>query len=449
MKKIFLALTISISAFAATAQSYDDIKKLLLLQKAEQAKTDFDKAFANAKFAAKPEAYILKATVYSTFSQTDANKNSATGEQLLNDASTAFFKYREMDPSMKASEDPVYQNTPVTIYSAFYSAGYNDYSTNKWQAGFEKLKKAVQYSDFLIEKKLITASMDTNVLILAGVTAEKSENKNEAAQYYGRLADAKVGGDGFESIYRFLVGHYFGKKDMAAFEKYKALGEELYPKSEYFKYDKIDFAVGLVENFNDKVKSLDEALATDPNNYKANQILGEIIYDTLNSSVEGAVLPANAAELEAKMVQAFNKSATVKPGFENPYLYLGDHFINKAVKIGEQKDAHAKEMKAKLKPGTKPAAEDVAKRDLLEKQYGDAMEAARDPYEKAAGILAAKPSGVDKNQDMRNKQQYKKVSSYLADIFSYKKVQSKANPKDMAKYEAEEKKWNLVYDSIK
>ncbi len=135
-----------------------------------------------------------------------------------------------------------------------------------------------------------------------------------------RLADNKVTGEGFESVYRFLVSYSFGKKDIPSFEKYKALGKEMFPKSEYFDYDKIDFAVGLETTFEGKVKALEEVLATDPNSYKANQILGEIIYDTLNSRFEGAVQPANASELETKMVIAFNKAAAAKPESEISFL---------------------------------------------------------------------------------------------------------------------------------
>ena len=50
---------------------------------------------------------------------------------------------------------------------------------------------------------------------------------------------------------------------------------------------------------------------------------------------------------------------------------------------------------------------------------------------------------------MRDKQQYKKAASYLADIYANKKVNAKGKPADQAKYAAEEKKWNDVYDSIK
>lgn len=443
MKKVFSFLLFTCIAFAVQAQNYDQIKTMLTLGQYQKAKEDIDKNMGNARFTSKPDAYMLKAATYAALAMDNNNRNTATGLQLANEAEAAFKKYREMDPEGKLIGDLVYQNGPVNLYSFFYSAGYNDYSTKSWQAAYEKLKKAVELSDLLIAKKIITVAVDTNVLILAGITAEQSKNEDDAARFYARLVDAGIAGDEFESIYRYLVNHSFAKKDMAGFEKYKALGMKLYPKSDYFTYDKVDFAVGLVDGFNEKVKAVEEVLATDPNNFKANQILGEIIYDTLNPR-EGDQLPANAAELEVKMINAFKKSAEAKPGYEIPYLFMGDHFISKAIKANEARAAHAADMKSRTKPGQPNSKEDVAKRDLLDKQYGDALEAAREPYEKAAEIFASREL-----TELRDKQQYKKACNYLADIFAFKKILAKGKPADQAKYAAEEKKWNDRYDSIK
>lgn len=449
MKKHFLLVILSFSFILANAQKYEDIKNLLLLSRYSQAKTDIDKAMTNAKFNSKAEAYILKASVYAGLANDEKVKGTPEANQLLADAEAAFKKYREMDPAMPFLTDPIYQNAPVNIYSGYYSAGYVDYTAKKWEMSFDKFKIATEYSDLLLEKKILTMALDTNVLILTGITAEQAKKDDEAAKYYARLADAKITGEGFETVYRYLVSYYFGKKDLASFEKYKESGRTLFPSTEFFTYDKIDFAVGLVEGWSDKITALDAMLATDPDNYKANQIMGELIYDTLNSRSENPVLPANADELEKKMIVALSKSAVVKPGSAIPFLFMGDHFINKAVKANELREAHGVEMKSRTKPGTMASKEDVAKRDLLDKQYSEALEGARDPYEKAAAIFKNKTVTTDKNQAIRDKQQYKKVVGYLSDIYANKRINSKGKPADIAKYTAEEKKWNDLYETIK
>jgi hypothetical protein len=236
------------------------------------------------------------------------------------------------------------------------------------------------------------------------------------------------------------------KKDYANFEKYKALGHELYPKTEYFTFDKLDFAYDLAGGFNERLKLLEEVLVQEPNSFKGNLLLAEIIYDTLHSTREGAVLPANAAEIETRMVALFNKAASINPSDITPWLFLGEHFYLKAQAVNDARSKHATEVKARTKPGAMASKEDVAKRDALDKQYLEAMETAREPLEKAGDMFAAKPMS---SLDIREKQQYKKIANDVAEIYAYKKVMAKGKPADQAKYTELEKKWNDRYDGIK
>ncbi len=444
MKKILSLTTICLLAIGVSAQNYEKIKNMLIVSQYVKAKEDFDKAITNEKFAAKAEAYILKSAIYAGLANADENRGNPTGDQLITEADQAFTKYKQMQPGLDLVTDLIYQNAPLHLYSGYFYSGYSDYNDDKFDAAFPKFKKAAEYSDLLIEKKLLDSPVDTNVLILAGLTAQQSNNKEDAAKYYKRLADNRITGNGYEDIYKFLVSYSFEAKDITGFEKYKALGKELFPGSEYFEYDRVDFAAGLAPDFTSKIKALEEILAQEPDNYKANQILAEIIYDTLNPTKEGAVLPANADELEGKMINAFKKSAAAKPDSEIPYLYMGDHFINKAVEVNDERQAHVKDMQARTKPGTKASPEDIKKRDALDKKYGDALVKAQEPYENAADLFSKK-----QDLNLREKQQYKKVVSYLSDIFAYKKVQAKGNAAEQAKFAAEEKKWNDRYESIK
>ena len=444
MKKIVFYVAATSFVLSVKAQNYESIKNMVILQQYKKAKEELDKGMANAKFISKPEAFILKATIYAGLSTDAGTKGTATGDQLTTEADAAFAKYREMDPAMVLLKDAVYWNGPINIYSSLFSSGYKDYEAKNWLAGFKKFKKVVEYADILVSKKIINIPADTNSLLLAGITAESAGMKEEAVKYYGRIADLKAGGKGMEGIYRYLVNYYVSKKDMNNFEKYKAYGKELYPGSEFFTYDKVDFAVGLEEDLNKRIKALEEIIAADAVNYKAVILLGEIIYDTLNSRKPGAVQPSNAAELETKMVKAFNKAAALKPEDELPFIYIGDHFINKSFSANDEREAHAAGMKKRTQPGKPASKEDLAKRDALEAKYSATLETAREPYEKAAAVFAKKEKLTSKD-----KQQYKKAVGYLADIANYNKSKSAANSSNFLKYEAAEKKWNIVYDSLK
>jgi hypothetical protein len=429
MKKILFIFIAGLAYLPAGAQNFEKVKTLLMLTQYQKAKEEVDKNMLDAKFAGKPEAYILKASIYGALAMDEKNKTTETGYQLTRAGDSAFHIFRQMDPAMQLLGDPAYQNGLVNLYSSFYLLGYNDYSLKQWNTAHAKMKKAVEYSDLLIENKIVKSPLDTNVLILAGITAENSGNKDDADRYYGRLAENKVTGDGFESVYRYMVSQSFQKKDMAAFEKYKNLGASLYPSSEFFKYDKVDFAVGLESTFAAKLKAMEEMLKKDPNNFKANQVLGEIIYDELNPKDESTPLPFNAGELEKKMIAAFNAAARAKPGYEISFIYIGDHFINKAVRFDNERN----------KPGVAEA-----KKTTLDAEYNKALLSAQYPYEKAAAIFEKRATLSPKD-----KQQYKKATSYLVDIASHKKLKAATGSAERKKWEEEEKRWGSIYDSIK
>ena len=114
--------------------------------------------------------YILKTAIYTGLASSTALKNTPDGAKYIDEAFTAFKKYKEMDASMALATDPIYQNGPVNLYSNLYSSGYDAYSKNNWQPAFEKLKSAVEMSDVLLGLKILTVPIDTNVLILAGIT---------------------------------------------------------------------------------------------------------------------------------------------------------------------------------------------------------------------------------------------------------------------------------------
>lgn len=444
MKKIILSLVVFSFAVASMAQNYDPIKNLLLLGQAKKAKEDLDKQMTNAKFTSKPEAYILKATIYAALASEANVKGTPEGMALLNEAEAAFAKYREMQPDLSLAKDPVYQNGPINLYAGLFAAGYKEYEAKNWEKGYQTFSKVVGLSDMLIKEKILNVTTDTNAVILAGIMAESSKHEDDAAKYYARLADIKLGDKDYESIYRFLVNYNFRKKNMEAFDKYRALGKQLYPKSDFWDYDKVDFAVGLEDSFDKKVSAVEEQLNSDPSNYKAALLLGGIIYDTLNSEKENAVPPANAEALEAKMVTALQKANSLSPNVELPLIYLGGHYINKAKRINDKRKAHAADMKNRTKPGTQASKEDIQKRDALDLEYGKTLDLAIAPYEKAVTIFQAKPT-----MTLREKQQYKYIVSDLGEIYGYKKGQAKGKPADVAKFTAEEKKWNDLYLTIK
>src|SRR5688572_13020478 len=98
MKKILLFSTVILLSLASFAQKYDDVKKYLLLGQYDEAKKEVDKGMANPKFTAKPDAYILKATVYAGLANDP--KNAAQADQYRDEAYAAYLKYKELSPGL-------------------------------------------------------------------------------------------------------------------------------------------------------------------------------------------------------------------------------------------------------------------------------------------------------------------------------------------------------------
>lgn len=428
MRSFLPVLILLLSTLLLKAQNYEATKNLIAMSQYTQAKEAIDRAMSNAAFISKAEAFIQKAAIYAGLAADPSRQGTTAADQLLAEADRAFKKYQEMDPEESLLSDVIYKPTPINIYAGFFASGYRDYEIKNWKPGFEKFKKVIEYSDMLAAKRIIGTDLDTNSILLAGITAEGAGLRDEAVKYYERLADLMISNPEYEGLYHFMVSYYAARNDLDKFEKYRIIGRKLYPNSQYFSYDKVDFAIGREPDLNKKIKALESILAADPSNEKANSILAGIIYDALNP-VNPGPLPANAAELEAKMIALFKNEALLKPGDEAPWVSIGDHFIYKSIRLdaARQKAANAK-----------------SKTDELDRQYDSAYNAAREPYAKAAEIIAAKTELTP-----AQKQNYKKISGYLADIANYNKDKFKRNSAEWINYEAEEKKWNDAYQSVR
>ncbi|MFT3903802.1 MAG: hypothetical protein QM727_11560 [Niabella sp.] len=437
MKRISLLAAIAFFSTVSFAQKYDDIKAFLMMGQLKQAKELLDKK-GDEKFYSKPEGILIKSYVYSLLAldsaaAADAPKNMAT-------ALDAFNQFKEKDPSMKLLEDNTYRNTPYNIYAAYFNTGVKDINDKSYDQAYDKFKKVVDLSDLLISKKIqLPGPVDTNAVYYAGILAETVKQMDEAVKYNTRLADLKVTGANYETVYQGLVRYYATKNDQANFDKYKALGAQLYPQSEFFKYTMLDFAIGTSENFDEKIKNLETILAASPDDYKANLALGEAIFDTLDSHKEGAVPPANYDELEVKMLAALKKAASVSPDEVQPLLLMGDHFTTKSEKIGDDMRAAESDL---IKKGAKATAADKQKFADVKKKYDEAYDLAKDNFEKVADMFAKKGT-----LDAMQKRQYRIIVGNLAQYYSYKREGAKGA--ELNKVIAQEAKYNKLYDDLK
>ena len=453
MKKLILSFAVLSIGMSAFSQNYTDIKNYLILQKYPEAKAAFDKALAEDKkdkFKGKAETYALKAIIYSQLAAKDPKSEESIA--LTNEASAALDKYKEMEPSLKLilNKEDVYYNAPIIIYGNYFNQGLESYNKKKYQESFGDFKKVVSYSDFLITNKMTDMALDTNAILLAGASAQSLKQDEEAAKYFDKLANAKVGGKENEFLYHFLAANSMKSLDFDGFNKYMKLGREVFPGDKNFDYDDVDYILQVTDP-ELKTKLIAKKSELDPLNVKLQETIATDIFDKLNSKEEGATLPENAVELEKQMVAAFLKSAEANPKNGFPYSNLANHFINKNTRIAKEQEAFREKIRAAnaakkpAKPGVK-VAEDPAitkEREDLKVRYNEALDQATLYFEKAAGVYSTLEA-----PSTQEKQQWRNAVSYLIDLYAEKKNASKLKPADYSKYEKEENKWKKVYDTL-
>lgn len=445
MKKVALSLALTGLISSVALAQFDEVKTSLAIQQYKKAKEQLDQLLTKPKNAAKPEAYILKATVVAYLMNDPANEATAT--QLRSESIEAYKKYLEMDPAKPLVADPVYANAPIGYYSSFFNEGIKGYNKKDWTEASASFKNTVEWSDFIIANKLAKMEFDTTANLLAGAAFQNAKQEDAAVPYFTRLTDKKIGGDDNEFVYQFLMGYYFKKDDAANFNKYKALGKELYPKSEYFTFEEIDFIMSL-EDEAEKTKRIEAKIAKEPSNLELLQNYGFILFDKLNAEDISGI--TNYAEMEQKMITYLSQAGDKKPDDGKPYYYLGNHFINKAVKVNaniskvsdeirKANSAAKPDKSGKLPP---PPKELTDKRDALKKQYSDEVD-------KGLPYLLKSADAYGKHTDLKGMelQNYKRLVDQLILIYGDKKAATKV-PADKAKFEAEEKKWNAVYTKI-
>lgn len=307
MRKFLLVAACGFIATGLFSQSIEDVQKEYILGQVKKAKEDIDKVMTNAKLNSKPEAWVLKAAVYANLA---GDKEMVTqSESLMQEALTAFNTYKQKDPELKLlkAENSFYTNTPGTIYSSYFNAGVTGYNKKDWPGAYKNFKAAVELSDFLIVNKLSNYPIDTNAILLAGASAQNSEKADEAAVYYSRLADAKIGGSENEFFYPYLVEYYMKKGDKGQKEKYLAIGRQLYPKNTYW------CNLPLIEAGEDTLKIMsayEQMIASGScvDNVTYYDYAREI-YNYVNFS---KTKPQDPAKYETRMIEVLKKSLELK-----------------------------------------------------------------------------------------------------------------------------------------
>ncbi|MES2329732.1 MAG: hypothetical protein V4539_09025 [Bacteroidota bacterium] len=455
MKKLLLLAMFAVSIQLVHAQDLKKVQTAYILNKLDDAKTEVDKVMADPKQNTKTEALYWKAKVYSALYK-EPNMR-AKYPAAAKDADDAMKKYIAADPAfaeVKAKgAEPFFD-----MYSTAFANGVKVFNDKKWEDAVAAFSSAVEYSDYIFKNKWSNAAIpfDTTSILYLAYSYQNSSKPKEAAMYYARLADAKVGGENYIDIYKFLANHFTISKNEEMFKKYVAIGKELYPKFpwEEFEIDYMDQNLTLTQKAElydkeDAAGTLSEMKYLQFGDIFVNAKIKDKSLDSLAQQKYtlkgGEAFKKAFAKNGQNAIAAFNVGViyyNIFGEYDDNYAYnirlmqaLNTAFADRPVEKDPVKKAAAtKAQNAKLEPYKAANA-------LLEKPMMENLNTSLEWLEKSYVILKEKPTKNSTEKGILNKS-----VDFLANLYAYKRDKLKgSDPKAFDAFDAKYKEYDALH----
>jgi hypothetical protein len=454
MKKIVVVSMLALAFQMVKAQDFKKLEIIAVLPgKLEDAKVELEKIMADPKAQAKPDGYLWKAKIYSSF--LNDPKLAPKYPTAFTIADEAFKKYLELDPSLKVLKEKGLSDAATNIYSSSYKDGVRTFNIKAWDSASYYFKYAVKYSDILFSNKLLKseAPFDTTSILYAGYASQNAQKIDDAVYYYSRLIDAKVTDSSYVELYKYVLLHHIKKNQKEAFDKYLAVSRKAYPKEEWNDYE----AEFVNKNFSLKDKEIKYETDDATGKLNAEQYVqyGNVFVSISKDDKENLDSLA-IAKYQLKGLDAFKKAAekdtlnsvaNFNAGitYYNLYGVYEDRVFENRRVLKEVVSSHVVEKDLKKKPAAeakfKEQTDAIKKLSTdLEKPMNEAIDGSIFYFEKTYNILKDK-----KNPDNVEKSCLRNSIDKLANMFVIKR--DKAAGKDPKAYDLYDAKYKL-YDGL-
>ncbi len=230
MKRIMLSFLFAGSGFLAMAQDYSKLTTMYTIKKYEDAKKEVDKLVTDAKAKDKAETYMWQSMIDSELFR-DSSLYQKYPE-APDEAYAALQTYIQKEPSLKTFKDGAAINSIGGLYITSINTGIKYFGEKEWQKAFDHLKRAVSLSEFITTNGFSNnskESIDTITILYTGHAAQNMGKVDSALYYYEKLAERKIGGQGFDDMYRLVLLDLIKQKQTEKFATYLATAKQLYP----------------------------------------------------------------------------------------------------------------------------------------------------------------------------------------------------------------------------
>lgn len=401
MKRILIVAVLMLTALSQMAQDIKKTKDFITAKDWAKAKESIDKTMENPKSAKNPEAFYLKAKVYSNLGNDEARVQSFD----------AIKKAIELDKTQTMLFLAMDNYAPVfNLYTTSFDQGAKAYNEEKYADALQSFKNTLNYGEYIFQQGWGLFKLDTLVTYYSALAAMNAKNTDDAIKYFSVLADSSVHTlPEHATAYRYLAKHFYDKKDGDKMHKYINSGLKFYPKDDYLPFLELDF----VRDGGDRnalMKKYQELLTANPENFDVIiEYANEIFSDTHVS--EAAKRPANYLENVAKIEKLYNQALALQPENLDVFLSLGKHYYNQALLIEED---------IRSIKGTKP--EDIKKKNDLNTRIIELCDKSIVPLDKAFTGYSAM-----KTLKTRDKSNFKSTCSLLNYAYEKKKDKARAD----------------------
>jgi tetratricopeptide (TPR) repeat protein len=386
MKSLILAVLFVFTGTGAFAQKLDKAKDLLKTNKLTEAKTEVENFLAVEKNKTNSEAWYTKAKVYTAISKDSTLKGSVPNAREV--AYDALKQYIQLESTVKEKEKRQMSLTLdnrqpfVDLYAGYSKDGASFYNANNYNDALANFKQTLDIFDFMAQQGWTNnIVLDTTTTLYAGISAEKANKLDEAATYYGKIAERKATGEGFIEIYKWLADYYKQKGDVTNSQKFVDLGKELYPTDAFWSGFELDML--REKGTKDQLfAKYEEIIGKYPDNHLFLFNYAVELY-TAGYNVDMAKRPANSKELIKKATDMTNKALALKPDYANANMLMGQILYNDAADIAAENKLIRPPQGGKLKPEELKKKEEL--RQAVNKKYDEAI-----PYfEKVDALLGS------------------------------------------------------------
>lgn len=298
------------------------------------------------------QGFLLKARIYNAISNDGAlNASVADGRMESIHALQKAIKLNNASITDELRKDSF--ALPLQVYNGYSNDGIVAFNTATelndkamYAEALSTFKKASLVGTMIYNHKWGLQAIDTNNLFYSAKAAIKADKPEEAAAFIRKIADAGITqtytNKGFESLYQWLVYYYRTQNNEAALNKYTALANVVYPKSEYYQLNYIDW---LREQ-----KKFDELYTNYQELFKRGFDKAEYKYafllDLFNYIYGGqeSTSTINYRELLEKELTIYTRQ---NPAAVNGKLLFGKFYVNQAADVAKEMVMRKTEMDAK------------------------------------------------------------------------------------------------------